>query len=152
MKKLNLIKLTILFIMLLIVINFLPILINKINKNGGEFVEYYNINISNDSIIKTIKYNQKNNKEIKVIFFQPENNYQHICFYKRNNCNYFHTWLYLNNESTNKSLLIFYGISETLNKDDSELINKDYSLISSFLLKKVFQKEILNKYLLRRSD
>jgi hypothetical protein len=115
---------SILFIVL-VVINYGPMLYRQFTGNGGTWVEYYKYNTTSDKLLADILAFKQKHKQL-----WPPNDTNlcvdnvggvYIKFYDEGN--YYHVWV-------QNTTLIFGGISTTPKYEDAKLINRDLDFIT----------------------
>lgn len=134
----------------LLLLDFSPMLYHRLFGDGGAFVMDYPFNISGDSLLKTLKLElceqNTNTEKPYVSSIQPDKNnsgftYVQLHILKSNE--YIHLWIRTNEK--NSTDLIFYGISNTPDFQNSRRINKDYDFIGRELIIKKIKRLVIDK-------
>ncbi|MCD6066306.1 MAG: hypothetical protein K0S33_1132 [Bacteroidetes bacterium] len=117
-------------------------LYNRLTGNGGTFVEFNDYDVP-DGITKKIR-NENFCNDSTVLLGYEKNGYLHLLFYDQSCKEYFHT--FVSTDTTwIKTKIVFYGVSETKDMENTQRINKDFGILSRHYYLQRFKKVVLDK-------
>lgn len=127
----------------LILLDFSPMIYQRIFGNGGTFVECYHYDISGDSLLRRFVMNDSN-LDIQVTT-KDQGDYTYVQVLEKNSKEFIHLWIRTSQEHWKGTEIIFYGISKSSDYNDSKIINRDYDYISRKLAIDKFERLVIDK-------
>ncbi len=111
----------------LTVLDFSPMIYQRMFGNGGSFVKFYYVDITGDNLIKQL-VTYDNNLEFDVTP-TDHSGYSKVQVFVPNSKEYIHMWVLTDPAFSSGTNIVFYGISDSPDFNESKIINRDYDYI-----------------------
>lgn len=142
------IKWLLFFVAFIILIDFSPILYYKIITPNGNWPEFYRYHITTTKLIKAIDNLKSDSISISYIPDRRKNpsNYIAIVFFDKLKNDYYYTWVLVDSVRVkNYTEIIFGCVGKSIDYKKDKYVNVDYDFLTSYLIRKRFEKLVINK-------